>query len=180
MICILNLNKCLLSGSVWELEKNLQSWGRMRGKPNVRVRDTVRTAGWLKGKPTPFTGHFYSLKTENSYWKGDIRWLARMLEGGNFTYYGVREPAGLDTKAHGNSCYGAWSLPEIFVLWPWHVAVHGVTENRMWLSNWTELNWLWYRAPYIYDRKCKWYKSIWWKGSLLLTAVLKPSYSLSS
>ena len=24
----------------------------------------------------------------------------------------------------------------------WHAAVHGVTENRTWLSNWTELNWL--------------------------------------
>ena len=24
--------------------------------------------------------------------------------------------AGLDLEAHGNSCYGAWSVPEIFVL----------------------------------------------------------------
>ena len=23
----------------------------------------------------------------------------------------------------------------------WHAAVHGVTESRTWLSDWTELNW---------------------------------------
>ena len=26
----------------------------------------------------------------------------------------------------------------------WHVAVHGVTKSRTWLSNWTELNWSFY------------------------------------
>ena len=28
----------------------------------------------------------------------------------------VKELAGLDLEAHGNSCYGVWSVSEIFVL----------------------------------------------------------------
>ena len=31
-------------------------------------------------------------------------------------FCGVRELVGLDPKAHGDSCYGAWSVPEIFIL----------------------------------------------------------------
>ena len=42
---------------------------------------------------------------EYSYWKG-----------GYFTSYGVKGLAGLDPKAPGNSCYGAWVILEIFIL----------------------------------------------------------------
>ena len=42
--------------------------------------------------------------------------MVRMLWDGYFIYYRVRELVGLDPEAHGNSCYGAWSVPEISVL----------------------------------------------------------------
>lgn len=32
--------------------------GRMRGEQFIRVGDAVRTAGWLKGQPTPFRGQW--------------------------------------------------------------------------------------------------------------------------
>ena len=38
----------------------------------------------------------------------------------NCKKYGIRELAGLDLEAHGNSCCGAWSVPEFLVLWPWY------------------------------------------------------------
>ena len=43
------------------------------------------------------------------------------------------ELAGLDQEAHGNSCFGARLIPEIFVLCPWYKAEH---------------LWPWYRAPH--------------------------------
>ena len=36
--------------------------------------------------------------------------------GISFTSYGIRELASLGLEAQGNSCYGAWSVSEIFVL----------------------------------------------------------------
>ena len=56
-------------------------------------------------------------------------------------------------------------------------------QSQTWLSDWTELNWPWYRAPYIYDGKCKWYKSIQWKISLSLlcsSPLFLKTASLSS
>ena len=35
-------------------------------------------------------------------------------------------------------------LELVMVREAWHAAVHGVTKNRTWLSDWTELNWKWY------------------------------------
>ena len=35
---------------------------------------------------------------------------------GTLLNMGVRGLASLDQEAHGNSCYGAWLIPEIFVL----------------------------------------------------------------
>ena len=34
----------------------------------------------------------------------------------------------------------------------WHAAVYGVTKSRTWLSNWTELNWMWIiiQSPNMY------------------------------
>ena len=32
---------------------------------------------------------------------------------------------------------------------PWRAAVHGVTESRTWLSDWTELNWIFYKEVLI-------------------------------
>ena len=35
-------------------------------------------------------------------------------------------------------------LQEFVMDWEsWHAAVHGVAKSRTWLSNWTELNWIW-------------------------------------
>ena len=35
----------------------------------------------------------------------------------------------------------------------WHAAVYGVTKSRTWLSNWTELNWVWIiiQSPNMYS-----------------------------
>ena len=51
--------------------------------------------------------HFYSLKTEKIPPARVVlgNWLS-----GYFTKYGVRELAGLDPEACGNSCHGAWSV----------------------------------------------------------------------
>lgn len=38
----------------------------------------------------------------------------RVDTGWIFYQYGVRELASLDPEAYGNSCYGVWSIPEIF------------------------------------------------------------------
>ena len=66
----------LLSWSVCGLERNFQTWGRMRG-------NAIRTVDWLKGEPIPFYGleaNVYSLKTKKNYgWKSGIRWLVRVL-----------------------------------------------------------------------------------------------------
>ena len=32
----------------------------------------------------------------------------------------------------------------------WHAAVHGVTKSRIWLTEWTELNWTTNWAPFSY------------------------------
>ena len=31
----------------------------------------------------------------------------------------------------------------------WSAVVHGVAKSRTWLSNWTELNWSWFRSEYM-------------------------------
>ena len=35
----------------------------------------------------------------------------------------------------------------------WHAAVHGVSKSRTWLSDWTELNWIF---KYSSGEKTKW------------------------
>ena len=36
----------------------------------------------------------------------------------------------------------------------WHAAIHGVAKSQTWLSNWTELNWMWNPwAFFTYDKK---------------------------
>ena len=45
---------------------------------------------------------------------------------------GIWNLTDLDLESCGNSCYGAWSTPEIFVLWPWYEAPN---------------LWHWYRVP---------------------------------
>ena len=35
---------------------------------------------------------------------------------GNWVGILLNRGSGLDLEAHGNSCYGVWSVPEIFIL----------------------------------------------------------------
>lgn len=94
----------------------------------IRLEDAVRRAGRFHW---PVAKFLYPQDRENPCWNHGIRSLIRMLLGGYFTLYRIRELAYLDTEVHGNSCDGAWSIPEIFTLWPWFRAPH---------------LWPWYRA----------------------------------
>ena len=58
----------------------------------------------------------------------------------------------------------------------WHAAVHGVTKNWTWLSDWTELNWktskraLFLSSSYVYVRSLPY----------LFYILIKPGYTKSS
>ena len=78
-------------------------------------------AGW-KRISRHEVANFYSLKTETipigMVALGDGLGCYRV---GILLNMGSGNWAGLDLEAHGNSCYGAWSVPEIFVLWLWYL-----------------------------------------------------------
>ena len=105
----------------------------------IRGGDAVRTGGWLKEEPNPLSRlafNLYSLKIEKiptgmlvlDDWLGCYRVdiLPNMGSG---------ELVSLDLEAHDNSCYGAWSVPKIFILCPWYMIPHNVRKIHLILLN---------------------------------------------
>ena len=95
-------------------------WENGRRVKFIRGRDAVRTGGWLKEEPNPLSRlafNFYSLKIEKiptgilvlSDWLGYHR-------VGILPNTGSGDLASLDLEAHDNGCYGACSVPKIFIL----------------------------------------------------------------
>ena len=56
----------------------------------------------------------------------------------------------------------------------WHAAVHGVTKNRTWLSDWAELNWTELQVTHPYSMS-KWQSNDW-----LFDSKTSPKSSTSS
>ena len=75
-------------------------------------QNSIRIVGWFKGEPNTSAG------------LQPIFTASRKKIPTGMVSLGVRKLAGLGLEAHGNRCYGAWSVPEIFILGFWYRASH--------------------------------------------------------